>query len=137
MDTNALIWFMNGDPLSQKSLEDIAQAQRARKVYVSPISGWEAALALRKRSGQPNLGGMNAGDWFKAVLGVPGVRLITQNQGIALEAANVPGIYGRGDPGDCFLIAAAHVRKLSLVTRDRAILALAARRPDYLQAIEC
>jgi PIN domain nuclease of toxin-antitoxin system len=56
---------------------------------------------------------------------------------IAIETANVPSIYGRGDPGDCFLIATAHVRKFPIVTRDAAMADLALRRPDYLRVITC
>ena len=51
---------------------------------------------------------------------------------IAIEAAAVPAIYGYGDPGDCFLIATARIRKLTLVTRDTRIIALAKREPAYL-----
>ncbi len=54
-----------------------------------------------------------------------------------MEAARVPEIYGYGDPGDCFLIATARVHKLTLVTRDARILALAALQPEYLSALAC
>jgi len=49
----------------------------------------------------------------------------------------LPGICGYGDPGDCFLIATAHVENLTLVTRDARIIELANRRPDYLTVIPC
>lgn len=54
-----------------------------------------------------------------------------------MEAANVPGIYGSGDPGDCFLIATARIRRLSLVRRDSKMIALAKREPDYLDVTVC
>lgn len=56
---------------------------------------------------------------------------------IAVEAAAVPATYGHGDPGDCFLIATARIRKLSLVTHDTRILDLAASNPGYLSVINC
>jgi PIN domain nuclease of toxin-antitoxin system len=59
------------------------------------------------------------------------------NLPVAVEAAAVPAVYGSGDPGDCFLIATARIRKLALVTRDSRILELAARDPGYLSVIPC
>ena len=54
-----------------------------------------------------------------------------------MEAGNVPGVAGWGDPGDCFLIATAHIEGLTLVTRDTKIIELAGRRPDYLKVMPC
>jgi PIN domain nuclease of toxin-antitoxin system len=137
MDTNALIWFMNGDPLDAAALVAIVEAKNSHDIFVSPISAWEAALAVRKRRGQPDLGGLDAAQWFRAVLRVAGTKLAPPGNRIAIEAANVPSIYGHGDPGDCFIIATARVKKLPVVTRDRRMQRLAARRPDYLQTIGC
>lgn len=137
MDTNALIWFLNGDQLDAGALVAIADAQNSHGIFVSPISAWEAALAVRKLRGQPDLGGRDAAQWFGAVLKVPGTKLVRPSSKIAIEAANVPSIYGHGDPGDCFIIATARVKRLPVVTRDRRMHRLAARRPDYLQTIYC
>lgn len=80
---------------------------------------------------------MAPGLWFPLALRRAGAKLATITPAIAAEAAFVPAIYGRGDPGDCFLIATARVRGLSLVTRDGPILQLALARPAYLQVLEC
>jgi PIN domain nuclease of toxin-antitoxin system len=90
MDTNALIWFANGDPMLSSALEAIAVAQQANEIFVSPISAWEAALAVRKRTNQPNLGGRDAAEWFQAILELPGTKLVSPSKRIALEAARVP-----------------------------------------------
>jgi len=58
-------------------------------------------------------------------------------QAITFEAAEVPTIYSRKDPGDCFLIATARVRGLPLIMRDSAICSLARDRPSYLSVITC
>jgi PIN domain nuclease of toxin-antitoxin system len=137
LDTNAIIWFMARDRLERPALEAIATAQSAGNVFISPISIWEAALALRKRHGQPNLGERDAAQWFRAVLKVPGFKLANLTHRIALEAAQVPAILGRGDPGDCFLIATAHIKHIPIVTRDHQMLRLAQTRPNYLSAIRC
>ena len=137
LDTNAVIWFMARAPMSPAALEGIAAAQHAGGVLVSPMSAWEAALALRKRHSRPDLGGRDAAQWFQAVLKVPGFKIANPTRRIALEAACVPTVFGRGDPGDCFLIATARVKKVPIVTRDRRMRRLATARPDYLQIILC
>lgn len=137
LDTNAIIWFIARDRLERPAFEAIATAQSAGNVLISPISIWEAALALRKRHGQPDLGERDAAQWFRAVLKVPGFKLANLTRRIALEAAQVPAVLGRGDPGDCFLIATAHIKRIPIITRDHQMLRLAQTRPDYLRAIRC
>lgn len=137
MDTHALIWFANGDPISRPALNAIDAAQKAGAMYVSPISAWEASLASRKWSNPVDLGGRSPSDWFRAILGIPGIRLAQISRRVSLEAAEVPPIFGSGDPGDCFLIATARLKRASLVTRDGAIVALSKTNPDYIQAILC
>jgi PIN domain nuclease of toxin-antitoxin system len=137
LDTNAIIWFMASDRLEGPALAAIAAAQLASNVLISPISAWEAALALRKPNGRPNLGGRDAVQWFRAALKLPGFKLANLTRRIALEAAKVPAIFGRGDPGDCFLIATAHVKRIPIVTRDHQMVRLAKTRPHYLAVIAC
>ena len=139
LDTNALIWLLSGDPLDEAALFAIAEAQAAKALFVSPISAWEAALAQQKANParRPNLSGLDAATWFQRGRRNIGARLATISQLIALEAARVPGIYAIGDPGDCFLIATARIRKLSIVTRDTQMAELAAKQPHYLSVICC
>jgi PIN domain nuclease of toxin-antitoxin system len=137
LDTNAIVWFTAREWLEQPAHAAIAAAQLASNVLISPISVWEAALALRKPNGRPNLGGLDAAQWFRAALKLPGFKLANLTRRIAIEAAKVPAIFGRGDPGDCFLIATAHVRRIPIVTRDHQMLRLAKTCPNYLTVIRC
>jgi PIN domain nuclease of toxin-antitoxin system len=75
LDTNAAIWFMARDEMEPAALGAIAEAQSAGLIFVSPISAWEAALALRKPHGKPNLGGRDTAQWFREVLRVPGLKI--------------------------------------------------------------
>ena len=92
LDTNALIWLLAGDPLDEAALFVVAQAQADGMLFVSPISAWEAALALQKRNPvrRPNLGGLDAAEWFARGRRNLGARLATISQAVALEAARVP-----------------------------------------------
>jgi PIN domain nuclease of toxin-antitoxin system len=137
LDTNAMIWFLAEEPMEAAALYAIAEAQAAGQLYVSPISAWEAALALAKPSRQPNLSGQDAATWFKKGRKQLGARLLTPGIAVGLEAARVPAIYGSGDPGDCYIIASARVGRHTVVTRDRRMRSLHARLPAYLATIGC
>jgi len=136
LDTHALLWLVRGEFRTRAAQDAVEAAQDAGALYASAITAWELGVAELKRTGRPELG-MVPGAWFRQALQTASARLATITPAIAAEAASVPAIYGRGDPGDCFLIATARVRRLSLVTRDGPILQLAAALPSYVQVVEC
>ncbi len=125
--------------LIARRLLAIASHQRDRTLYVSPISGWELAVAAGKvpGPGRPDLGGEPAETWFRAALRLSGAKLARITHAVAFEAARAPSVYLRRDPGDCFLIATARVHKMPIITRDVAMHDLARDQPDYLQVIPC
>lgn len=137
LDTNALIWFLAEEPMEAAALFAIAEAQAANKLFVSPISAWEAALAITKPKNKPNLRGQDAATWFKGGRKLIGARLIAPGVTVGLEAARVPAVYRHGDPGDCYIIASARVGRHSVVTRDTKMRALHRRLPAYLTTITC
>jgi PIN domain nuclease of toxin-antitoxin system len=139
LDTNALVWFVAEEPLEDEALFAIAEAQAASRLFVSPITAWEAALAVQKRdpARRPNLAGDDAAAWFRRARRSTGARLASVSSAVALEAARVPAVYGSGDPGDCFIIATARVHDLAIVTRNGPMSILAELRPDYIRLIQC
>jgi PIN domain nuclease of toxin-antitoxin system len=139
LDTHTLIWLVESAPLKNRALISIAEAQNARSLFVSAISAWETGLAAQKpnRLLRPNLLGLQPEIWFRRGVRSIGAKVIPIGQEIAQEAARVPFLYGWGDPGDCFLIATAHIRQLTLITRDERILATSKRNLGYLQTLEC
>lgn len=134
LDTHALIWLVEGAALSDQALLRIVRAQQTRSLYVSPISAWEAGLAMLKPdlAKRPNLLGLSPDVWFRRSVRSLEARTVPIGHKIALEAAKVPSILGFGDPGDCFLIATAHLHRLTLITRDARIKVLANHDPRYL-----
>ncbi len=125
--------------LSEIALFAIGEAQRAGALFVSPITAWELSVATIKgqAASRPFLGGDPPEQWFRDAVRSTGVRVIAIHQRIACEAATVVLDTGHKDPGDCFLIATARVRRLALVTRDATIHAIAAKLPGYLDVIAC
>jgi PIN domain nuclease of toxin-antitoxin system len=139
LDTHALIRFLAGEPLSGIALAEIAQAQMEGTLFVSLISAWEAGTAVLKPNPvrRPNLQGLSVDVWFKRGIRKIGAKTIPIDFSIALEAATIPSFYGSGDPGDCFLIATARVRRLTLLTRDKKIEELTERHPEILRILKC
>jgi PIN domain nuclease of toxin-antitoxin system len=139
LDTHALIWLVEGAALSDQALLRIVRAQQTRSLYVSPISAWEAGLAMLKPdlAKRPNLLGLSPDVWFRRSVRSLEAKTVPIGHKIALEAAKVPSILGFGDPGDCFLIATAHLHRLTLITRDARIKVLSNHDPRYLQVLDC
>lgn len=139
LDTHAAVWLINGNEMSAEAYIAIEGAQAQGDLLIAPISSWEASVALQKRAGtrRPDLGGLDGAAWFSALLQLPGVRLAEMSPAIALEAARCPDILGWADPGDCFIVATAHILRVPLVTRDADIIRFAAASPGYLDTIKC
>ena len=139
LDTHVLLWYFSQGSLSADSLIAIAESQADSQLYVSTISAWELGVAQLKTNPakRPDLRGLPAAVWFQRAVRNIGAKAIQLEWDLVMEAAGVPPIYGSGDPGDCFLIATAHKRKLTLLTRDRNILRLSEQSPKYLKTVAC
>ncbi len=139
LDTHTLLWLRAGAPLRPEAAFAIGWAIASNRLYLSQMFLWELGLAMQKSriERRPDLGGLSVEAYTADVTQRYGIQLAAISDAIAREAAVVPAISGFGDPGDCFLIATAHVEKLTLVTRDRKIIELSEDRPDYLKVIPC
>ena len=125
--------------MADDSLFAIAEAQAEDRLFISPISAWEAALALQKNNParRPNLMGQDAATWFRRGRTEIGARVVNVGQKIAVEAAKVPVKFGHSDPGDCYILATARARRLSIITRDGVMAAISAENPNYVTVIPC
>jgi PIN domain nuclease of toxin-antitoxin system len=139
LDTHALIWLYDPAPFSVDAILAVDHASQSNALYVSPISAWEIGAASRKKnpSLRPQLRGLPPEVWFLEACVSLGTQSAPITEAIGLAASTLPGIYGYADPGDCLLIATAHVHGLTLLTRDRRILEFARRSPNYLTAVCC
>ncbi len=136
LDTHALYWLVSGNqPLSDEALVAIGKGQEARSLYVSPITAWELSLAVRKPNNAPDIGGGGIANWFRDAVRETAARVVSINQKIAIEAADVVMTTGHKDPGDCYLIATARVRRMPIVSRDKVMLAMAST--GYVDVINC
>lgn len=140
LDSHALYWLVSGEvELLDEALVAIGENQKAGTLFVSPITAWEIATAARKRrlARRPNLGTDSPERWFREAVGATSARILPIRQRVSLAAARVVTETGHTDPGDCFLIASARVRRIPILTRDEFMQGLCAERPGYLDVIAC
>ena len=132
LDTHAWIWLVRGeDRITAPVLEAIFEAAGARTLYVSVMSIWEVSLLARKGRlilNRPCL------EWVHAALSRSGTEVVSLTSEIAVECNGLPGQF-HDDPADRAIAATARLEGLTVVTRDRQILAYAAQ--GYVSALPC
>jgi len=111
LDTCALLWLASGDKkLSRPALKRINEAPA---VYVSAISGFEiatkAAKAKLKLPCPPQ-------EWFDNIIEHHGLTVLPLDLNVCIAAVQLPPIHN--DPCDRFIIAAAKMNDLAVVTAD-------------------
>jgi PIN domain nuclease of toxin-antitoxin system len=111
LDTCALLWLASRDKkLSRSALKQINEAPA---VYVSAISGFEIAIKVAK--GKLQLPGPPQ-EWFERIVEHHGLAVLPLELKVCIAAAQLPPIHE--DPCDRFIIAAAKMNDLVVVTAD-------------------
>lgn len=131
LDTCALLWLANGDPMSGAAMDALAEAdQDGADIAVSPISAWEVGqLSARGRIVLPR----HPLAWFEAALGA-GLSLAPLAPAVLVDSSFLPGAALR-DPADRIIAATARALGYRIMTRDRLLLDFAAA--GHAQAIAC
>ena len=111
LDTCALLWLASGSKkLSRSTLKEINEAAA---VYVSAISGFE--IAIKSGKGKLELPDSPQA-WFDQIIGHHGLTVLPLQLNVCIAAAQLPRIHD--DPCDRFIIAAAKLNNLPVVTAD-------------------
>ena len=131
LDTCALIWSVNRDPISSEALKPIAKASATGALFLSPVSAWEIGLLTSR--GRLSLQ-VPAETYIARAFSRPGVRVAPLTAEIAVRASYLPGTFHE-DPADRMLISTAIFMGLPLVTRDRRILRYGAE--GYVSVLAC
>ncbi len=134
LDTCALIWLVNGEPIDDGAEEAIVHAGLNGGAFVSPISAWEIGLLSRPKAGRALIFLPDPGAWFARAMTGPGIRPAAFNARMAIAASTLPEPL-HGDPADRMLIATARELGMPIVTRDAAIIAYAAR--GHIAVVPC
>ena len=131
LDTCAVIWLFNRSPMSDASRAAIAEAATNRCLHVSPFSGWEVGMLVKK--GKIALT-MPPALWFSQVVDHPAVTLTNLSHELMIESSFLPA-EPPGDPADRIIIATARQSGLTIVTRDRLIVDYA--ELGHVKALVC
>ncbi len=124
LDTHTLVWSVNEGPkLGKTAKESIRIAGDEGRVLVSAITPLEIALLVSK--GRLTLG-PDVMDWIHDALAVPGLTLVGLEPVIAVASTRLP-FEMHADPADRILVATARHLSATLVTADRALLAMAGK----------
>jgi len=123
LDTHVWVWYAAGSDLelSRGCIRAIEEARARRAAFVSAVSVREVALLVAHRRLALTL---PAEEWTRRALGPLGLVPLPLDITEAARSADLPGKFHR-DPADQMLVAQARVHGLTLVTRDREILAWA------------
>ena len=117
LDTCALVWLANGNGrMPVRVRRELAEAD---ELYVSSVSAWEISRKLQK--GTLVLDGDMRTVWTNLVESYR-LKVLPVTPEIAIVSTELPDIHK--DPADRFIIAAAKVGKLKVVTSD-------GRFPEY------
>jgi PIN domain nuclease of toxin-antitoxin system len=133
LDTCAIIWMVQEEPMAPAALSAIRQAAATGSVFVSPVSAWEVGLLATRRR-QSLTFRPDPITWCERLLERPSIRPVPLCHRVAVSAALLPGEL-HADPANRLLIATARQLGVPLVTRDRRILDYAAQ--GHVDAIPC
>ena len=132
LDTCAVIWIANGDPLREPAASALRQAYaEGGGLAVSPMTAWEIAMLVAK--GKIALS-LSPEVWFERILGLPGVVLAEMPPSALIASCALPGA-PPADPADSILAATARAFGYTLVTRDRHLLAYGGE--GHVQVMGC
>jgi PIN domain nuclease of toxin-antitoxin system len=136
LDTCAVIWLANGDPLAPSAVSEIVQAGRSGGLFISPVSAWEIGMLSRPRTGHGSVLQFlpDPKSWFARVMTGPGIKEAAFSPEIAIAASHLPGDL-HGDPADRLIIATARHIGAAIVTRDSRILAYA--QSGHVRVVPC
>jgi PIN domain nuclease of toxin-antitoxin system len=131
LDTCALLWIMNKEPVLPAALSAVERAARTGELYASPVSAWEIGMLVRR--GRLVLD-VSAEVYVSRAFSRPGVQIAALTPEIVVRSSHLPGAL-HGDPADRVLIATAMLMGLKLMTRDRRILDYATQ--GHLPVMAC
>ena len=132
LDTCAVIWIANGDPLRDPAASALRQSYaEGGGLAVSPMTAWEIAMLVAKSKIALSL---DPEVWFDRVLALPGVALAAMPLPVLIASCALPGI-PPADPADRILAATARAFGYTLVTRDRHLLAYG--EEGHVQVMGC
>ncbi len=123
LDTHVWIWFQRGDreAITEEFRDELLVWQHRKMLTLSAISAWELSMLIE---GQRLEIETSVEQFLERALQSSGLNLAPLSTRILIESTRLPGELHR-DPADRILVATARELGLTLVTRDKLLLAYA------------
>ena len=115
LDTHALLFWNNGESVSEEFINFFDDQAQKGHLYVSSISFWEIALMAKK--GRISMSDVHA--WKNEILSNTNIRLVEPSASEMIHSTLLPDYHK--DPFDRLLIAQADQNNLLIVTKDKCI----------------
>jgi PIN domain nuclease of toxin-antitoxin system len=132
LDTCAIIWMAHEEPFSSKAREEVVRVRRSGGVIaVSAMSAWEIGMLIA-RGKLPTT--KSAMVWFSDFTTSGRVTVDEATPHILVASSFLPQPI-HNDPADRIIIATAREHDLTIITRDRAILAYGAA--GHVKTLAC
>lgn len=132
LDTCAAIWLVEGARFSDAAVAAFNRSTtEGRATLASSVIAWEVGMLMsRGRLPSP----VSPFAWYRRLLGLPLIEEADLSADILIASSYLPGS-PHPDPFDRIIIATARERGLTILTRDRKILAYA--EAGHVAALEC
>lgn len=132
LDTCAVIWLSQDAPVDEGAVEAIGRARAGGGgIFVSVMTAWELGMLVSKGR-VPST--KHPDRWFEEFVRAAEVEVEGVTPAILVAASYLP-MPVHNDPMDRIMIATAREHALTIVTRDRAILAYGAA--GHVKALAC
>lgn len=132
LDTCAAIWISENAALADSAVEALDRAEDdGEPILLSPITAWEIGLLV---SGGRLALPTSPEAWLNRLMQAPPLRLADLSTSVLIASSFLPGQPPR-DPADKIIIATARAQNLTVVTRDRHILAYS--KAGHVLALAC
>jgi PIN domain nuclease of toxin-antitoxin system len=132
LDTCVVIWMSKIERMSKEAMDAINYADEdGRRVFVSTVTAWELGMLLaRQRVTETR----SAKGWYDGFRYDAKVDEVFVTADIFIASCSLPHLAHK-DPIDRILIATAREHDLTIITRDRAILAYGAA--GHVRTLAC
>lgn len=132
LDTCTIIWIVEGRALHVYATEALARAQAGEaKLLISAMSAWEVGMLISKAR-IPTA--KTAAEWVQDAVRVLDAEVLDARLAALINSSFLPQPI-HNDPTDRILIATAREHDLTIITRDRAILAYGAA--GHVRTLAC
>jgi PIN domain nuclease of toxin-antitoxin system len=132
LDTCAVLWIVNGAQFGQQASAVLSvNRQRSGALNVSAMSAWEIGILITKGRLPTTKGAMT---WFDEAIEMIDATVVDVSLPVLVTSSFLPQPI-HNDPADRIIIATAREHDLTIITRDRAILAYGAA--GHVKTLAC